>query len=105
MFDPSEFSFNAFWQSSQPTTQRVSSVIRNYLMAMDQNDICLLCRKFGKNRVKAELIATYKTLYKQGFVDVKGRRVALEGRYNIRQPCFLFFQVFNRLPLSIFYLF
>ena len=87
MFDPSEFSFNAFWQSSQPSTQKVSSVIRNYLMAMEQKDICLLCRKFGKNRVKAELIAVYKAFYKQGFIDVKGYRVPLEGRYD-RNPLF-----------------
>jgi len=87
MFDSSEFSFNAFWQSSKPTKQKISSIIRNYLMAMDQNDIGILCRKFGKNRVKAELIATYKTLYKQGFIDVKGYRVTLEGRYD-RDPVF-----------------
>ena len=87
MFNPTEFSFNAFWQSGKPTIQKVSSIIRNYLTGMDQNDICLLCRKFGKNRVKAELIATYRTLYKQGFVDVKGHRVPLEGRYD-RNPVF-----------------
>ena len=82
MFDPSEFSFNAFWQSGNPTMQKISSVIRNYLTAMDPNDICLLCRKFGKNRVKSELIATYKAFYKQGFIDVKGHKVPLEGRYD-----------------------
>jgi hypothetical protein len=87
LFDPSEFSFNAFWQSGKPTMQKISSVIRNYLTAMDQKDICLLCRKFGKNRGKAELIATYKTFYKQGFIDVKGYRVPLEGRYD-RNPVF-----------------
>ena len=87
MFDPTEFSFNAFWQSGKPTMQKVSSIIRNYLTAMDQNDICLLCRKFGKNRVKAELIATYRALYKQGFIDVKGHKVPLEGRYD-RNPVF-----------------
>ena len=85
MFDPSEFSFNAFWQSGKPTMQKISSVIRNYLTAMDQNDICLLCRKFGKNRVKAELIATYKAFYEQGFIDVKGHKILLEGRYD-RNP-------------------
>ncbi|MCF6201071.1 MAG: hypothetical protein L3J42_02905 [Hydrogenimonas sp.] len=87
VLDPTQFSFNAFWQSGKPTTQKVSSVIRNYLMGMDQNDICLLCRKFGKNRVKAELIATYKAFYKQGFIDVKGHKVPLEGRYD-RNPVF-----------------
>ncbi len=87
LFDPSKFSFNAFWQSNKPTMQKVSSIIRNYLSGMDRNDICLLCQKFGKNRVKAELIATYRALYKQGFVDVKGYRVPLEGRYD-RNPIF-----------------
>jgi len=87
LFDPSKFSFNAFWQSGKPTMQKISSVIRNYLTAMDQKDICLLCQKFGKNRVKGELIATYKTFYKQGFIDVKGYRVPLEGRYD-RNPVF-----------------
>ena len=81
-FDPSEYRFNAFWQSSKPTIQKVSAVIRNYLAAMDQDDICTLCRKFGKNRVKAELIATYKALYRQGFIDIKGYKVPLEGRYD-----------------------
>jgi enoyl-[acyl-carrier-protein] reductase (NADH) len=28
LFDPSEFSFNAFWQSGKPTMQKVSSVIQ-----------------------------------------------------------------------------
>ena len=87
IFDPSEFSFNAFWQSGKSTMQKVSSIIRNYLTGMNQNDIRLLCQKFGKNRVKAELIATYKTLYRQGFIDVKGHRVPLEGRYD-RNPVF-----------------
>ena len=87
VFDPTTFSFNAFWQSAKPTMQKVSSIIRNYLMAMDPHDICTLCHTFGKNRVKAELIAIYKALYKQGFIDVKGHRVALEGRYD-RNPIF-----------------
>ncbi len=87
LFDPSEFSFNAFWQSGKPTMQKVSSIIRNYLMTMEPKDICTLCRKFGKNRVKAEHIATYKALYKQGFIDVKGRKIPLEGRYD-RNPVF-----------------
>ena len=87
VFDPSEFSFNAFWQSSRPTLQKVSTVIRNYLRAMNPDDIRLLCRKFGKNRVKAELVSYYKDLYKQGFIDIKGYRVPLEGRYD-RNPVF-----------------
>ena len=87
IFDPHEFSFNAFWQSGTPTVQKVSSIIRNYLTGMDQNDICLLCRKFGNNRVKAELIAMYKAFYKQGFIDVKGHKVPLKGRYD-RNPIF-----------------
>lgn len=87
LFDPSEFSFNAFWQSRKPTIQKIPRVIRSYLAGMNPNDICLLCRKFGRNRVKAELIATYKSLYKQGFVDVKGFKVPLKGRYD-RNPVF-----------------
>ncbi len=87
LFDPEEFSFNAFWQSNRPTVQKVSSIIRNYLLEMDRDDICLLCRKFGTNRVKAELVAIYKALYKQGFIDIKGHKVALKGRYD-RDPVY-----------------
>ena len=87
VFDPAEFSFNAFWQSRKPTVQKVASIIRNYLMGMNPNDICLLCRKFGKNRVKAELIKTYRVYYKQGYIDVKGHKVPLKGRYD-RNPIF-----------------
>jgi hypothetical protein len=86
-FDPLEFSFNAFWQSDKPTVQKVTAIIRNYLVGMHPQDICTLCRKFGKNRVKAELVTLYKAHYKRGFVDVKGLRVSLEGRYD-RDPVF-----------------
>ena len=87
LFDPSEFSFNAFWQSDRPTTQHARAIIRNYLNAMNPDDICLLCKKFGKNRVKAELIKMYKAYYKQGFIDVKGYKILLDGRYD-RNPIY-----------------
>ena len=86
-FDPSIFSFNAFWQTAKPSTQKASAVIRNYLATMHAEDIKKLCQIFGRNRVKRELILKYKVLYKQGFIDVKGMKVPLHGRYD-RNPIF-----------------
>ena len=86
-FDPSEYTFNAFWQTSKPSTQKASSIIRNYLATMEPKDIQILCRKFGTNRVKSELIQKYKALYKQGYINVKGLEIPLNGRYD-RNPAF-----------------
>jgi hypothetical protein len=87
-FNPSDYSFNAFWQTSKPSTQSVSSIIRNYLATMNSNDIQTLCRNFGRNRVKRELIQKYKEMYAKGILNVKGMEVILEGRYD-RNPAFI----------------
>lgn len=87
-FNPRDYTFNAFWQTSKPSTQSVSSVIRNYLATMNPNDIQTLCSNFGRNRVKRELIQKYKEMYAQGFLNVKGMELILEGRYD-RNPAFI----------------
>ena len=86
-FNPKEYTFNAFWQTSKTSMQNISAVIRNYLGTMNQQDIQTLCKNFGRNRVKRELILKYKEMYSQGFVNVKGLEIALEGRYD-RNPAF-----------------
>ncbi len=87
-FNPSDYTFNAFWQTSKSSTQRVSSIIRNYLATMHPTDIQTLCNKFGKNRVKRELIQKYKEMYAKGFLNIKGMELILEGRYD-RNPAFI----------------
>jgi len=87
-FNPNDYTFNAFWQTSKPSTQSVSAVIRNYLATMEPKDIRTLCLNFGQNRVKRELILKYKEMYAQGFINVKGLEIALEGRYD-RNPAFI----------------
>lgn len=86
-FDPKEYTFNVFWQTSKPSIQSISAIIRNYLGAMELKDIQLLCKKFGRNRVKRELIEKYKEMYALGFINVKGMQIALDGRYD-RNPAF-----------------
>ncbi len=86
-FNSKLYTFNAFWQTSKPSIQKVSSIIRNYLATMNPKDIQTLCSQFGRNRVKRELIQKYKEMYAQGFINVKGLEIALEGRYD-RNPAF-----------------
>jgi len=87
-FNPQEYTFNAFWQTSKPSTQSISAVIRNYLATINPQDIQTLCLNFGRNRVKRELILKYKEMYAQGFLNVKGMEITLEGRYD-RNPAFI----------------
>jgi len=87
-FNPKDYTFNAFWQTSKPSIQSVSSVIRNYLATMNPDDIRTLCRNFGRNRVKRELIQKYKEMYAKGVLNIKGMELALEGRYD-RNPAFI----------------
>lgn len=82
IFDPNEHEFNYFWQSRNKTVQEVSSVICNYLKSLNPKEIEYLCKAFGYCRVKAELIAYHKDLYKQGYVDVKGLQIPLKGRWD-----------------------
>lgn len=81
-FNPSAYTFNAFWQTSKSSNQTVSAVIRNYLGTMNPVDIKTLCQNFGRNRVKRELIQKYKEMYAQGYINVKGMEIILEGRYD-----------------------
>ena len=81
LHDPKDFTFNCFWQSSKPTMQTVTSIIRNYLGTMNKQDIHTLCKKFGKDRVLKELNAKYKELFELGFFDFKGMKIPLTGNY------------------------
>ncbi len=81
-FNPKEYTFNTFWQTSKVSIQNVSAVIRNYLGTMNPQDIHTLCKNFGRNRVKRELIQKYKEMYAQGFINIKGMEITLEGRYD-----------------------
>ncbi len=86
-FNPKEYTFNTFWQTSKNSLQNVSAVIRNYLATMNPKDIKTLCKNFGRNRVKRELIQKYKEMYAQGFINVKGMKIALNGLYD-RNPAY-----------------
>ena len=81
LHDPKDFTFNCFWQSSKPTMQTVTSIIRNYLGTMNKQDIHTLCKKFGKDRVLKELNDKYKELFEIGFFDFKGMKIPLTGDY------------------------
>lgn len=82
VFDPNEHEFNYFWQSRNKTVQEVSAVICNYLKSLNPKEIEYLCKTFGYRRVKSELIAYHKDLYKQGYVDIKGLQIPLKGRWD-----------------------
>ena len=79
LHNPNDYTFNCFWQSSKPTMQTVTSIIRNYLGTMNKQDIHTLCKKFGKDRVLKELNAKYKELFELGFFDFKGMKIPLTG--------------------------
>jgi len=81
LFDPSEYQFNAFWQSSNPREIKITAIIRNYLSTMNPIDIHLICKKFNKTRVKLELIYMFQEDYERGFINIKGKDYPLEGRY------------------------
>ena len=55
---------------------------------MNSKDIQTLCSNFGRNRGKRELIQKYKEMYAQGFLNVKGMELILEGRYD-SNPAFV----------------
>ena len=54
---------------------------------MDDTDICELCAMFGNQRVKMELVLMYKQMYKDGFVNLNGLELELNGRYD-RNPTY-----------------
>ena len=81
LHDPSDYTFNCFWQTPFPANQTVTSIIRNYLGTMNKQDIHTLCKKFGKDRVLEELNNKYKELFEIGFFDFKGWKIPLSGKY------------------------
>lgn len=87
LFDPDEYTFNCFWQNSKTGEQKVSAIIRNYLSTMNPDDIHTLCKNYGRNRIKSELVQKYKEIYANGSINVKGLEIKLSGRYD-RNPAF-----------------
>ena len=81
LHDPSDYTFNCFWQTPFPAKQKVTLIIRNYLGTMNKQDIHTLCKKFGKDRVLQELNNKYKELFEVGFVNIKGLEIPLRGDY------------------------
>lgn len=82
IYDPKRFNSKEIWQSSKPTYQKITTIIRRTLSGMDEHDIGELCMMFGLQRVKMELILMYKQMYKEGFVNLNGLELILNGRYD-----------------------
>lgn len=87
IYDPKRFNSKEIWQSSNPTYQKITTIIRRTLGGMDDIDICELCAMFGKQRVKMELVLMYKQMYKDGFINLNGLELKLNGRYD-RNPTY-----------------
>ena len=81
-FEPSEFSYNLFWQTGQKSQQKVYAIISNYLSTLQSNDIKNLCARFGKNMVKSVLNDKYKKMYAKGYLSTSGVDIPLQGTYN-----------------------
>ena len=82
IYDPKRFNSKEIWQSSKPTYQKITTIIRRILSSMDENDICELCLMFGIQRVKMELVLMYKKMYKEGSINLNGLELELSGRYD-----------------------
>ncbi len=82
IYDPKRFNSKEIWQSSKPSYQKITTIIRRTLSSMDEDDICELCVMFGIQRVKMELILMYKQMYKDGFINLNGLELKLSGRYD-----------------------
>ena len=87
IYDPQRFNSKEIWQSAKPTYQKITTIIRRTLSGMDNADIYELCTMFGKQRVKMELVLMYKQMYKDGFVNLNGLQLELNGRYD-RNPTY-----------------
>ena len=87
IYDPKRFNSKAIWQSSKPSYQKITTIIRRTLSSMDENDINELCVMFGIQRVKMELVLMYKQMYKDGFINLNGLELELSGRYD-RNPSY-----------------
>jgi len=82
IYDPKRFNSKEIWQSSKPSYQKITTIIRRTLRAMDKEDIYELCIMFGLQRVKMELILMYKQMYRDGFISINGLELELKGRYD-----------------------
>ena len=82
VFDPRAYSHNLFLQTNKQSEQKVYSIISNYLSTMNEDDITILCKQFGKNMVKSVLVSKYKNMYKKGCISTNGIDIPLEGTYN-----------------------
>jgi len=82
IYDPKRFNSKEIWQTSKPSYQKITTIIRRTLSSMDEDDICELCIMFGTQRVKMELIIMYKGMYKEGFINLNGLELKLSGRYD-----------------------
>lgn len=76
-FDPSKYSFNYFWQTNEISTQKVVSIISNYL-----DSINTICEKFGTDLVKEVLKNKYKQIHTDGEIVLSGgMSLPVEGHY------------------------
>ncbi|MDQ7060835.1 MAG: hypothetical protein Q9M43_06725 [Sulfurimonas sp.] len=82
IYDPKRFNSKGIWQSSKPSYQKITTIIRRTLSGMDEDDIGELCLMFGLQRVKMELILMYKEMYKEGSINLNGLELELRGRYD-----------------------
>ena len=82
IYDPKRFNSKEIWQSSKPSYQKITTIIRRTLSSIDENDIAELRMMFGIQRVKMELILMYKGMYKEGSINLNGLELELNGRYD-----------------------
>lgn len=82
IYDPQRFHSKEIWQSSKPSYQKITTIIRRTLSGMNDDDIFELCMMFGIQRVKMELILMYKGMYRDGSINLNGLELELTGRYD-----------------------
>ncbi len=81
-FNPSDYTYNLFWQTNKTSSQKVYSIISNYLSSMNYDDVKTLCLKYGKTMVKSVLNDKYKKMYAKGYISTNGMDIPLLGSYN-----------------------
>ena len=81
-FEPTNYSYNLFWQTGEKSQQRVYSIISSYLSTMQISDVTKLCIQFGKSMVKSVLNDKYKKMYTKGYLSTNGMDIPLHGTYN-----------------------
>ena len=82
IFNPEKYTTNCFWQTNEPSTQTVYSIIYNYLSLMDASDIKQICKEYGKSLVRYVLNDKYKKMYDKGYISTAGIDIPLGGSYN-----------------------